>query len=117
MASDHTRRKYYVPTGMEAWFTPPPGAHCPPKHKMAILTWLALYPITTLLLLAIGSAVDGLPLPARTLIVTAVMVPLMTYAVMPVVTRLFARWLYSQPSEASGWVERPTTRGAVRERT
>jgi antibiotic biosynthesis monooxygenase (ABM) superfamily enzyme len=80
---------------------------------MAILTGLAAYPVTTALLFALGSPVEHLPLAARTLLVTAVIVPLMTYAVMPVMTRLFARWLYSKPSESSGWVERPTRIGVV----
>ena len=84
----------HVLTGMEAWFTLPAGPGVPPRWKMAVVTWLALYPVITLLLLAFGPVVDGLPLPLRTLALTAMMVPLMTYAVMPAVTRVFARWLH-----------------------
>jgi uncharacterized protein len=37
---------------------------------------------------------EGLPLVARLGITTAIAVPLMTWVVMPRVTRLLRRWLY-----------------------
>jgi antibiotic biosynthesis monooxygenase (ABM) superfamily enzyme len=50
----------------------------------------ALYP-----LLVSGGGLDwGLPLVARLAVTTGVTVPLMTWVVMPRVTRLLHRWLY-----------------------
>ena len=83
-------------TGLEYWFTLPeqPGKKAPARHKMAIVTWLALFPLVIvvppLLLLLIGPW----PSVVQIMIIAAVMVLLMTYIVMPVMTRLFARWLY-----------------------
>ena len=43
---------------------------------------------------SLGPLLDGLPLVARLAITTAVTVPIMTWLVMPRVTRLLRRWLY-----------------------
>jgi hypothetical protein len=44
--------------------------------------------------IAAGPLLDGLPVVVRLGITTAVAVPLMTWVVMPRVTRLFRVWLY-----------------------
>jgi hypothetical protein len=91
-----------VLTGLETWFTLTPGDAIvpPPRYKMAIVTWLAIFPLITLLSYAAQPLTDGLPIAARTLAFTLVLVPLMTYLVMPRMTRLFARWLYPRRSGA-----------------
>jgi uncharacterized protein len=83
-------------TGLESWFTLPggPGAPPPPPYKMALLTWIAIFPLITALVVALGPLLEGLPLVARLGITTAIAVPLMTWVVMPRVTRLLRRWLY-----------------------
>jgi antibiotic biosynthesis monooxygenase (ABM) superfamily enzyme len=43
---------------------------------------------------ALGPLLDGLALVARLAITTAVTVPIMTWLVMPRITRLLRRWLY-----------------------
>ncbi len=85
-----------VLTGLETWFTRPakPGEPAPPRYKMAAVTWLAVYPLITLILLLAGPVLSVLPMLVRTLVLTAVMVTLMTYVVMPRMTRLFSFWLY-----------------------
>jgi uncharacterized protein len=79
-------------TGLESWFTLPgsPGAPPPPPYKMALLTWITIFP----LILALGPLIKDLPLVPRLGITTAVTVPLMTWVVMPRVTRLLRGWLY-----------------------
>ena len=85
-----------VLTGLETWFTRPskPGEPAPPRYKMAAVTWLAVYPLITVILLLAGPLLSVLPMLVRTLVLTAVMVTLMTYVIMPRVTRLFSFWLY-----------------------
>lgn len=68
----------------------------PPRYKLTALTWLALYPMLTLVLTLTEPLLRTWPLPLRTLVVTAVLVPAMTYGAMPLVQRLFAGWL-AQP--------------------
>lgn len=90
--------KPQVLTGLESWFTLPAHAdapvHPPPRYKMALVTWVALYPIINVLTVAIGPYLAPLPQLLRSLVMTAIMIPLMTYVVMPRLTRLFAGWLY-----------------------
>ena len=87
-----------VLTGLETWFTRPakPGEPAPPRYKMVAVTWLAVYPLITLILLLAGPVLSMLPMLLRTLVLTAVMVTLMTYVIMPRVTRLFSFWLYPE---------------------
>jgi antibiotic biosynthesis monooxygenase (ABM) superfamily enzyme len=91
-----------VLTGLETWFTlSTDQAIVPPlRYKMAVVTWLAIFPLITLMSWAMGAALAdfrlGLPLIAHTFIATALLVPLMTYVVMPRMTRLFAGWLYDR---------------------
>ena len=88
--------RVHVLTGLETWFTLPwkAGEPSPPRYKMAIVTWLAVFPLITVILVLFGPLLGLLPMLLRTLVLTAVMVSLMTYVVMPRLTRLFSFWLY-----------------------
>ncbi|MEM7592298.1 MAG: hypothetical protein AAF383_12390 [Cyanobacteria bacterium P01_A01_bin.83] len=66
-----------------------------PRYKLFLLTWLAIYPLITIILHYFGRYLNLLPLPLRTLLLTGVLVYLMTYWVMPVLVRLFHNWLNS----------------------
>ncbi len=85
-----------VLTGLEYWFTLPGAATTPPppRYKMVIVTLLAIYPLSTFLPRLLIPFLGFLPPLARGLPVSVVLVLLMTYAVMPIMTRLFARWLF-----------------------
>ena len=85
-----------VVTGLEYWFTLPhmPGVTAPPRGRMAMVTLLAIYPLILFLPAALSPALESLPLMVRGLVVSALLVGLMTYVVMPRMTRLFAAWLY-----------------------
>jgi hypothetical protein len=63
------------------------------RFKLAVVTWLAVYPLVTLLLWALGPFVQNLPLPVVTLILSLVLVSLLTGVVMPAMLRLFRPWL------------------------
>lgn len=89
---------YQILTGLETWFTLPRASGCsPPRYKMALITWLAIFPLIVGINILFGSVLNALPLLLRSLILTVVLVFLMTYVVMPRMTRLFARWLYPKP--------------------
>jgi uncharacterized protein len=83
-------------TGLESWFTLPaePGAPPPPPYKMALLTWITITPLITGVVFALGPFLDDLALVPRLAITTAVTVPLMTWVVMPRLTRLLRGWLF-----------------------
>lgn len=83
-------------TGLESWFTLPerPGAPAPPAYKMALLTWVTIFPLITLVVLALDPVLTSLALVPRLAITTAVTVPLMTWVVMPRVTRALRGWLF-----------------------
>ena len=65
----------------------------PPRYKLFLLTWLAIYPLITIILHFFGRYLILLPLAIRTLLLTGVLVYLMTYWVMPMLMKLFRNWL------------------------
>lgn len=86
-------------TGLEFWFTPSSGDASgatmvpPPRYKMAIVTGGIIFVLLNTLLPLIQYATAGLPVLLGALMVVAVMVLLMTYLIMPAVTRLLRPWL------------------------
>lgn len=65
----------------------------PQHYKSFLLTWLAIYPLITLILYCFNQPLSLLPLPIRTLVLTGVLVYLMTYWIMPMLMKLFRGWL------------------------
>ena len=59
---------------------------------MALLTWMIVYPMITLLLASLDLLLHGLAMPLRTLVLTAIMVSLMVYLAMPFATRRLGPW-------------------------
>ncbi len=92
----HEEEKVDVLTGLETWFTLPsrPAEPPPPRYKMAVVTWLAVVPVVFIMFSLFGQWLNLLPAWLRTLVFSAVTVTLMTYVVMPRMTRLFSFWLY-----------------------
>jgi len=79
-------------TGLEAWFRDPQGP--PPQWKMALLTWLAVWPVSMAVPALLG------PLISKTVpqfvfagAVAAGIVLVLTWPVMPLLTRAFHPWL------------------------
>ncbi len=93
-------------TGLETWFTLPdrPSAPPPPAYKMALLTWITIFPLITLVVIALDPLLEKLDLVPRLAVTTAVTVPIMTWLVMPRITRLLRSWLYptASPSRRTG---------------
>ena len=65
----------------------------PPRYKLALLTWVGAYTVITLILWVLGPSMVTWPLPLRTLLLSALMAPAMTWLVIPSLTRLFRSWL------------------------
>lgn len=66
---------------------------------MALLTWAIVYPMITILLVALDPWLHNVVVPLRTLILTAILVPAMVYFAMPFATTRLQHWLTgsSQP--------------------
>jgi antibiotic biosynthesis monooxygenase (ABM) superfamily enzyme len=87
-----------IKTGLEFWFTPPPGGKPAKPYKQFLVTFSAILPLTILvpwLLQPLFASYPTLALPfIRHFIIAAAIVGAMTYVVMPHYTRLVARWLF-----------------------
>ncbi len=91
-----------VRSGLETWFTlpgVPPPATAPARWKMALVTWLALLPQVIVLSLVIPAA---LPLLLKVAVSTAIPVAMLTWLIMPRLTKLLYRWLYPAAAPPSG---------------
>jgi antibiotic biosynthesis monooxygenase (ABM) superfamily enzyme len=73
-------------TEIRATPVPPPS-----KHQLALMIWVAVFPTLTVLNLAFGDALAGLPRVARTFVLATVAVPIVIYGVMPRLHRLRVR--------------------------
>lgn len=82
--------------GVAGWFTLPefPRAAPPPRIKMAAITFLGVYPLTSILPGLVKGILPGWHPLAHNVVVTGFVVGLLTWVVMPNLTRLFSRWLY-----------------------
>lgn len=83
-------------TGLELWFDPPKGTVVaqPSPHRMALVLIAVVFVLVLALNLAIGPLIAGWPLPLRLLLTVTLQVVLMTYVIMPRLTRALARWIY-----------------------
>ena len=102
---EHTRTERR--TGIEGWFDPPqehevddltaPPPGPPPRWKQAVTIWLGFFPLSLLATVTLGHLVAGQNAVVRTLATTLCLTPLMTYLVLPRVTRALQWWLHGQP--------------------
>jgi antibiotic biosynthesis monooxygenase (ABM) superfamily enzyme len=88
-----------IKTGLEFWFTPPtPKQRHPPPYKQFLLTLSVIFPLTVLVpwalrpLFHVAPAL-GLPVVSN-FVISAIIVGLATYLIMPRYTRLLVGWLY-----------------------
>ena len=97
-------------TDLEFWFTPrspyrarheannnedtSPAVNVPPRYKMAIVTVDIIFVLLYTLLHQIRQLTETLPLLLSDLLGVIIIVLLMTYLIMPSVTRLLKPWLF-----------------------
>jgi len=83
--------------GLESWFTfPGEPLQRLPKWKMAIATFLGVFPVATILNLTIGPAIRSLLFLVANAVFNACIVALLTWVVMPLMTRALHGWLHSR---------------------
>lgn len=80
--------------GLEAWFRSP--HHPPPRWKMAAATFLGVFPLAMVLNLMLGPAIQSWNFVLRNAAFNACVVALLTWVVMPFITRLLHGWLDPQ---------------------
>ncbi|MGZ4447125.1 MAG: antibiotic biosynthesis monooxygenase [Nocardioides sp.] len=94
-------------TGIEGWFDDPTtrdvrdlrvAPPAPPRYKQATVIWLAFFPLSLLVGWIFGQVAPTTPLVERVLITTLVMTPVMTYVVLPRMTKALGWWLAGQPA-------------------
>ncbi|MEU9187471.1 antibiotic biosynthesis monooxygenase [Streptomyces sp. NPDC048484] len=86
-------------TGMESWFRLPGTAvKPPPRWKMVVVTFLGAYPMAFLIQWLMAPQMAAWPLPLRAAVFPMVLVPMLTYVIMPGLSRLLRLWLYGSPN-------------------
>ena len=81
-------------TGLEAFFRDS-GASLPPRWKMAVATWLGVFPTVLLWSALLPRALVGLHHILVTAIVSGFVVVTLTWGVMPALTKVLHSWLHS----------------------
>lgn len=100
--SERTKRR----TGIEGWFGEPATgtlpvnvaeepAPAPARWKQTVAIWLGFFPVNLVFtyLMSPVPGWDALPIWLRVLLTTATLTPIMTYWVLPRVTRMLRSWL------------------------
>lgn len=89
-------------TGLESWFTLPGSVVRPlPKWKMAVVTLLGVFPTSLLLGETVGRWMVDWPPLLRSLAFATLMVGLLTWMVMPLLTRALHNWFYPEDKKSS----------------
>ncbi|GJM04454.1 MAG: hypothetical protein DHS20C09_04450 [marine bacterium B5-7] len=83
-------------SGLETWFMLE-GEEAlvpPPRYKMMVIVWISIFPLSLFLNYFLMPFMAELNLIIRVAVSSLILVPLMTYIVMPLVAKLFHRWLH-----------------------
>jgi uncharacterized protein len=83
-------------TGLEFWFTPPAGTVVPQpsRARMAVVMIVVVFALVLTIGSAVTAAFPTLPYPLRLLLTITIEVLLMTYWLMPQLSRRLAFWIY-----------------------
>jgi hypothetical protein len=83
-------------TGLELWFTPPPGTVVPQpsRLRMALVMIAVVFGLVFSIGRLVALAMPTAPLPLRLFTTITIEVFFMTYVLMPRLTRWLARWIY-----------------------
>lgn len=87
-------------TGIEGWFDDPtsvesltPTSVAPPRWKQATTIWLVFFPLNLLATVTLGVPISAWPVVLRVALTTLLLTPIMTYLLLPWVTRRLGWWL------------------------
>jgi hypothetical protein len=83
--------------GLESWFTlPGQSLRALPQWKMAIATYLGVVPVIMFLSLTLGRLIQNWNFVVNNIVFNAFVVVLLTWVVMPLITRALHSWLHSE---------------------
>ena len=84
-------------TGLESWFQLPSqtGSSAPKRYKQALLIWLGVMSVSLFVSPWIAPLLAPLPWLLRVSINVAVTVTVLSYVIMPWLTRRFRHWLFA----------------------
>ena len=85
--------------GLEAWFRSP--LNPPPRWKMAVATFLGVFPVAMILNLTLGRVIRSWNFILGNAAFNACVVALLTWIVMPVITRALHGWLHPNEKKTS----------------
>ena len=85
-------------SGLEAFFLDVRNGP-PPKWKMAVVTWLGVFPAVLLWSWVLQKPLSGLPRLLATGLVSALVVATLAWIAMPLLTRMFSTWLSRPPKK------------------
>lgn len=85
-----------VISGLETWFTLPGQkvVRPPTKFRQAVVTWCAALPVSILISLITGPFLDDQPFLVQKVVFVTLLVLLLTWIVMPYMSRFFMGFLY-----------------------
>jgi antibiotic biosynthesis monooxygenase (ABM) superfamily enzyme len=86
-----TRRRLH---GLDIFFQGVRGGP-PPKWKMAVVTWLGVFPSVLLWSWVLRNLLSGLPSLLATAVISGFVVATLAWVAMPLLTQVFATWLSS----------------------
>jgi hypothetical protein len=83
--------------GLALWFAEPKGPPQPPppRWKVAVVTWLGIFPTVLLLFSTVAPLLADWPLVPRVAVITVLVVLIMTWLVAPQLTRWLKPWLHA----------------------
>jgi uncharacterized protein len=84
-------RTYRELHGLEAWFR---TAEPPPRWKMALLTWLGVWPTSLLVATLLGPVLSNLAAVVSSAVIAAAIVVCLTWVVMPALVKVAHSWLH-----------------------
>jgi len=93
-------------TGIEGWFDAPvessaehaaaPAPTAPPRWKQAVTIWLVFFPLNLLATVTLGRLLADAHVVLRVAVTTLTLTPIMTYLLLPWVTRRLQWWLHGR---------------------
>lgn len=88
-------------SGLELWFSPPAGTVVPQpsRFRMALVMIVVVFGLVLSIGKLVALVLSSAPAPLRLLVTIVIEVFLMTYVLMPRLTRWLAKWIY--PSSAA----------------
>jgi antibiotic biosynthesis monooxygenase (ABM) superfamily enzyme len=96
-ADAFSRRSRQEATGLETWFSIPecPELETPPRWKMAIVTFIAVYLLSIIIIPVQEIFFKGANFYLLNILTAGLLVGILTWAVMPWLSRyVFRKWLY-----------------------